>query len=88
MSQNGGIIKSEGGSTITVTTLGMDLARDIFQRRGGDGRSKGAVQKRVTHDTLLATGAQLPPCVMGMEASMSAQYWTWELQTLGHTVNL
>ena len=80
MSQNGGIIKSEGGSTITVTTLGMDLAKSIFQLRGGEGRSNVAVQKRVTHDKLLATVAQLPPCVMGMEASTSTQYWTWEFQ--------
>jgi len=88
MSQNGGIIKSEGGSTLTVTPLGMDLAKGIFQLRGVEGRSNVAVQKRVTHDKLLATVAQLPPCVMGMEASTSAQYWVWEFQKLGHTVKL
>jgi transposase len=49
---------------MTVTTLGMDLAKGILQLRGGEGRGKVAVQKRVTHDKLLATVAQLPPCVM------------------------
>src|SRR5256885_6916418 len=81
-------IKSEGGSTMTVTTLGMDLAKGILQLRGGEGRGKVAVQKRVTHDKLLATVAQLPPCVTGMEACASAQYWAWEFQKLGHTVKL
>ena len=73
---------------MTVTTLGMDLAKGILQLRGGEGRGKVAVQKRVTHETLLATVAQLPPCVMGMEACASAQYWAWECQKLGHTVKL
>jgi len=47
-----------------VTTLGIDLAKSIFQLHGVDEHGKVAVQKRVTHDKLLATVAQLPPCVM------------------------
>jgi transposase len=60
---------------MTVTTLGMDLAKGIFQLRGEEGRGKVAVQKRITHDKGLATVAQLPPCVMGREACASAQSW-------------
>ena len=73
---------------MTVTTLGMDLAKGIFPLPRVDGCGKVDVQKRVTHDKLLATVAQLPRCVMGMEACASAQSWAQEFQKLGHTVKL
>src|SRR5215831_2999048 len=71
-----------------VTTLGIDLAKSIFQLHGVDGHGKVAVQKRVTRGKLLATVAQLPPCEIGMEACASAHYWAREFQKLGHTVKL
>ena len=71
-----------------VTTLGIDLAKSIFQLQGVDEHGKVSLQKRVTRGKLLETVAQLPPCVIGMEACASAQYWAREFQQLGHTVKL
>jgi len=71
-----------------VTTLGIDLAKSIFQLHGVDEHGKVSLQKRVTRGKLLETVAQLPPCVIGMEACASAQYWAREFQQLGHTVKL
>jgi transposase len=71
-----------------VTTLGIDVAKSIFQLHGVDEHGKVAIQKRVTRGKLLETVAQLPACVIGMEACGSAQYWAREFQKLGHTVKL
>jgi len=71
-----------------VTTLGIDLAKSIFQLHGVDAHGKVTLQKRVTRAKLRATVAQLPPCLIGMEACGSAQYWAREFQELGHTVKL
>ncbi len=71
-----------------VTTLGIDLAKSIFQLHGVDAHGKIAVQKRVMRAKLRATIAQLPPCLIEMEACGSAQYWAREFQQLGHTVKL
>ena len=71
---------------MNCTTLGIDVAKNIFQLHGVDERGQVVVQKRVTRSKLRATIAQLPPCLIGMEACSSAQYWARELQQLGHTV--
>jgi transposase len=71
-----------------VTTLGIDVAKSIFQLHGVDEHGKVVVQKRVPRSKLLETIAQLPACVIGMEACASAQYWAREFQKLGHTVKL
>src|SRR5215203_3424132 len=70
------------------TTLGIDVAKQVFQLHGVDERGHVVVQKRVTRAKLRATVAQLPACVSGMEACSSAQYWAREFQQLGHTVKL
>ena len=71
-----------------VTTLGIDVAKSIFQLHGVDERGKVALQKRVPRSKLRETVAQLAPCMIGMEACGSAQYWAREFQQLGHTVKL
>jgi len=73
---------------MNVTTVGIDLAKSIFQLHGVDERGKVALQKRVTRSKLRETVAQLPSCLIGMEACGSAQYWSLEFQQLGHTVKL
>ena len=70
------------------TTLGIDLAKQVFQLHGVDKRGQVVVQKRVIRSKLRETVAQLAPCVIGMEACASAQYWAREFQQLGHTVKL
>ena len=71
-----------------VTILGIDLAKNTFQLHGVDAHGKVAVQKRVTRAKLRETIAQLPACLIGMEACGSAQYWAREFQQLGYTVRL
>src|SRR5262245_34015095 len=70
------------------TTLGIDLAKQVFQLHGVDAHGQVVVQKRVARSKLRATIAQLPACLIGMEACSSAQYWAREFQQLGHTVKL
>jgi len=55
-----------------VTTLGIDLAKSIFQLHGVDEHGKVAVQQRVTRSKLLETVAQLPACLIGMEGRVPA----------------
>jgi|GEM_PF-1334972 len=57
------------------TTLGIDVAKQGFQLHGVDDRGEGVIQKRVRRTQLLQTVAQLPACVIGMEACRSAQFW-------------
>src|SRR5919108_2921923 len=71
-----------------VTTLGIDLAKSLFQLHGVDEHGKVVVQKRVSRSKLLETIGQLPACVIGLEACASAQSWAREFQQLGHTVKL
>ena len=60
---------------MNITTLGIDLAKSIFQLHGVDERGNVVLQKRVTRSKLRETAAQLSPCLIGMEACGSAQYW-------------
>ena len=73
---------------MNCTTLGVDVAKNVFQLHGVDERGQVVVQKRVSRSKLRETIAQLPACVIGMEACASAQYWAREFQQLGHTVKL
>jgi transposase len=71
-----------------VSTVGLDLAKHIFQLHGAD--SAGAVVFRQTlrRGQVLAFLATLPPCTVAMEACGSAHYWGREIAKLGHTVKL
>ena len=73
---------------MNCTILGIDVAKQVFQLHGMDERGHVVVQKRVSRSKLRETIAQLPPCLIGMEACGSAQYWAREFQQLGHTVKL
>jgi transposase len=70
------------------TTLGIGVAKSVFQLHGVDKEGEVVVQKRVSRGKLLETVVQLPACLIGMEAGGSAQYWAREFQRLGHTVKL
>src|SRR5262249_47161813 len=82
------LIRVRGGSTMKVATLGIDLAKSVFQLHGVAVHGNVAIQKRVTRSKVRETVAQLPACVIGMEACASAQYWARAFQELGHTVKL
>lgn len=66
------------------TTLGIDLAKSVFQLHGVEKRGQ-VVQKRVRRNQRLETVAQLPACVIGMETCASAHYWAREFHQRGHT---
>lgn len=73
---------------MNVTTLGVDLAKNVFQLHGVDRHGKAALMKRLTRAKLRETVAKLPPCLIGLEACASAHYWAREFGRLGHTVKL
>jgi transposase len=71
-----------------ITTVGIDLAKFVFQVHGVDQAGKPVVQKRLSRQQVLRYFAQLPPCLVGMEACGGAHYWARKLQAQGHTVKL
>lgn len=73
---------------MNVTTLGIDLAKSVFQLHGVNEHGKVVLRKQLRRKDLLAFFVQLPPCRIGMEACGSAHYWARELQALGHDVCL
>src|SRR5262245_27126430 len=72
----------------TITTIGLDLAKKVFQVHGVDAEGKIVVARKLKRKEVLAFFAKLPPCLVGMEACGSAHYWAREITKLGHTVKL
>ena len=72
----------------TITTIGLDLAKKVFQVHGVDAEGKVIVARKLRRKEVLAFFAKLPPCLVGMEACGSAHYWAREITKLGHTVKL
>ena len=73
---------------MNAKTIGIDLAKNVFQVHGADGRGKAVVKKTLKRAQMLPYFANLPPCLIGMEACGSAHYWARKLEALGHTVKL
>ena len=71
-----------------VTTVGVDLAKHVFQVHAVDASGKVIAAKALRRRDLLAFFASLPPCLVGMEACGSAHHWGRELMALGHQVRL
>jgi transposase len=71
-----------------LTTIGIDLAKNVFQVDGVDAHGKVSLKKQLKRGQVAAFFANLPPCLIGMEACGSAHYWARKLQALGHTVKL
>lgn len=71
-----------------ITTIGIDLAKNVFQLHGSDRRGRPLVRKRLSRKKLLAFLAKLPPCLVGLEACGGAHYWAREIGKLGHDVRL
>ena len=72
----------------TITTIGLDLAKKMFQVHGVDAEGKVVVARRLRRKEVLPFFAKLPPCLVGMEACGSAHYWAREITKLKHTVKL
>jgi transposase len=71
-----------------ITTVGIDLAKNVFQVHGIDERGKAILRKQLRRAQVAIFFANLPPCVIGMEACASAHHWGRTLQRFGHTVRL
>jgi transposase len=71
-----------------ITTVGLDLAKTVFQIHGADGEGRPVVRRKLRRAKVLAFFTGLPSCLVGMEACASAHYWARELQALGHEVRL
>ena len=72
----------------TITTVGLDIAKSVFQVHGVDAQGKVIVRRQLKRRYVLAFFQKLPPCLIGIEACASSHYWSRELQALGHKVRL
>ena len=73
---------------MSAAFIGLDLAKSVFQVHGVDVHGKVVVTKRLRRDAVLAFFANLPMCVVGMEACVGSHFWAREIARLGHTVRL
>jgi transposase len=71
-----------------ITTIGLDLAKNVFQVHGVDEVGKLIVTRQLRRGQLIGFFKKLPPCLVGMEACATAHHWARELIKLGHTVRL
>jgi transposase len=71
-----------------VTTIGLDIAKNVFQVHGIDAGERVVVRKQLRRGQVMAFFEALSPCVIGMEACGTAHYWARELRKLGHEVRL
>ena len=71
-----------------ITTIGLDLAKHVFQVHGVDAAGATVLRKQVRRGQMLGFFARLPRCLVGMEACATAHYWARELRALGHEVRL
>ena len=69
-------------------TIGLDIAKSVFQVHGEDGSGKIIIQKRLRRSQVEDFFAKLPPSLVAIEACGSAHYWARLLRTLGHEVRL
>jgi transposase len=71
-----------------ISTIGLDLAKNVFQVHGVDGKGAVVVRKRLRRGQVLKFFSGLPRCVVAMEACASSHYWGREIGRLGHEVRL
>ena len=71
-----------------ITTIGLDIAKNVFQVHGIDVSERVIVRKQLRRGQVMKFFEALPPCLVGMEACATAHYWARELTRLGHQVRL
>ena len=71
-----------------ITTVGIDLAKNVFSLHGVNAAGKAVLRRTVRRDQLEAVVAKLPACVIGMEACSGAHEWARRFGRYGHTVRL
>lgn len=71
-----------------ITTIGIDLAKEVFQIHGVDEHSKVVLRKRLSRGKMAKFFANIEPCLIGMEACGSSHHWARRLREFGHTIKL
>ncbi len=79
---------TRGGVRGEVSTIGLDIAKRVFQAHGADEAGRVVFRKRLTRAKLLEFFAAQPPCVVALEACAGSHHWGREIGELGHTVRL
>src|SRR5207302_5804532 len=82
------VTTEQEASVSKVSTIGLDLAKHVFQAHGADASGKVVFRKRLRREKVLEFFAGKPACVVAMEACSSAHHWARELTRLGHIVRL
>ena len=73
---------------MNITTIGIDLAKSVFQLHGVDAEGNVVLKKKLRRGTVLDFLCDLPPCLIGMEACATSHHWAREIGALGHEVRL
>jgi transposase len=71
-----------------IKILGIDLAKNVFQIHGTDAKGKCVLRKRLSREKLVEFVSNIPPCLIGIEASCAAHYWARVFQNAGHQVRI
>ena len=72
----------------TVTTIGVDIAKSVFQVHGVDARGEVLIRRKLRRRSVLPFFRKLSPCLIGIKACATAHHWSRELSALGHEVKL
>lgn len=75
-------------ASTAIATIGIDLAKNVFQLHGVDASGKVVLRRSVKRREFLAFMAKLPACIVGIEACATAHHWARELRRLGHEAKL
>ena len=71
-----------------VSTIGLDLAKTVFQVHGVDGSGETVIRRQLRRGQVLPFFKKLPPCLVGMEACATSHHWAREITALGHEVRM
>jgi transposase len=73
---------------VEITTVGLDVAKQVFQIHGVSGEGAAAIKRPLRRSDVLGYFGKLPPCVVGLEACGGSHFWAREIQALGHDVRM
>ena len=79
---------SEEPNMQTITTIGFDIAKSVFQVHCVDAAGQVVIRRQLKRRYVLAFFQKLPPCLIGIEACASSHHWSRDLRAFGHTVRL
>src|ERR1700746_2930806 len=83
-----GSLDSEELPMQSISTIGLDIAKSVFQVHGIDAAGQVVIRRQLKRRFVQSFFEKLPPCLVGIEACASSHHWSRELQALGHTVRL